>query len=54
MIFQDAKTDEEFFSSHISNVKGGDFGSQQTAGIRAYEIMAKQIVKELDEQLLNH
>ena len=54
VIFQDAKTDEEFFSSHISNVKGGDFGSQQTAGIRAYEIMAKQIVKELDEQLLNH
>jgi len=35
-------------------VKGGDFGSQQTAGIRTYEIMAKQIVKELDEQLLNH
>ena len=54
VIFQDAKTDEEFFSSHISNVKGGDFGSQQTAGIRTYEIMAKQIVKELDEQLLNH
>ena len=53
VIFRDARTNEEFFSSHLSNVKGGDFGSNQIAGIRAYEIMVKQVVKELEEQLLN-
>jgi hypothetical protein len=51
--FKDSQTGEDFFSSHISNIKGGDFGSQSTAGIRAYEKMVNQIVIELENQLLS-
>ncbi|MBT3501387.1 MAG: hypothetical protein HOB40_05895 [Candidatus Marinimicrobia bacterium] len=53
VVFMDTRTNKEFFSSQISNIKGGDFGSQQTAGIRAYEKMAKQIIQELNEKLSN-
>ena len=49
--FKDARSNEEFFSSHISNVKGADFDSQETAGIRAYEKMSKTILTELEQQL---
>lgn len=49
--FKDARSNEEFFSSHISNVKGADFDSQETAGIRAYEKMSKTILAELEQQL---
>ena len=49
--FKDAETNEEFFSSHISNVKGADFDSQETAGIRSYEKMSKTILTELEQQL---
>ena len=38
--------------SNLSDVKGGDFGSQRTAGIRAYDQMKKSIVQELRENLL--
>ena len=36
----------------LSDVKGGDFGSQRTAGIRAYDQMKKSIVQELRKNLL--
>ena len=53
VIFLDTQTGEEFLATHVSNIKGGDFGSQSTAGIRAYEKMVKQIILELENQLLN-
>ena len=51
--FVDSKNDQEFFVSNLSDVKGGDFGSQRTAGIRAYDQMKKSIVQELSENLLD-
>ena len=50
--FVDSENDQEFFVSNLSDVKGGDFGSQRTAGIRAYDQMKKSIVQELRENLL--
>ena len=50
--FVDIENDQEFFVSNLSDVKGGDFGSQRTAGIRAYDQMKKPIVQELRENLL--
>ena len=46
--FKDATTNKEFFSAKVSNIKGGDFGSQQTAGIRAYDAMVEQLMSQLD------
>jgi len=45
--FKDNKTGRTFFSTQLSNVKGGDFSSLQIAGIRAYEAMEKQLIKKL-------
>ena len=50
--FVDSENDQEFFVSNLSDVKGGDFGSQRTAGIRAYDQMKKSVVQELLENLL--
>ena len=50
--FSDSENNQEFFVSNLSDVKGGDFGSQRTAGIRAYDKMKKSIVQELRENLL--
>ena len=50
--FVDSENNQEFFVSNLSDVKGGDFGSQRTAGIRAYDQMKKSIVQELRENLL--
>ena len=46
--FKDANTNKEFFTAKVSNIKGGDFGSQQTAGIRAYDAMVEQLMSQLD------
>ena len=51
--FVDSKNDQEFFVNNLSDVKGGDFGSQRTAGIRAYDQMKKSIVQELRKNLLD-
>ena len=51
--FMDAKTNKEFFSAEVSNIKGGDFGSQQTAGIRAYDAMVEQLISQLDTSVFN-
>ena len=50
--FVDSENDQEFFVTNLSDVKGGDFGSQITAGIRAYDQMKKSIAQELRENLL--
>ena len=52
MTFVDSNNDQEFFVSNLTDVKGGDFGSQRTAGIRAYDQMKKTIIQELRENLL--
>ena len=49
--FKDAIDDNEFFNTSISNIKGGDFGSQRTAGIRAYDKMKPEIVRKLQDSL---
>jgi hypothetical protein len=48
---QNMTTKEEFFNSSISGVKGADFNSQYTAGIRSYDAMSKQIVSQLQDEL---
>ena len=48
IVFIDAGTNEQFFSSAVSDVKGADFFSQETAGMRAYEKMALELVSELE------
>ena len=49
----DAENDQEFFVSNIADIKGGDFGSQRTAGIRAYDQMKNTIIQELRKNLLD-
>ncbi len=49
--FINASNDHEFFSVNLSNIKGGDFGSQRTAGIRAYDQMKVGIIQELQQSL---
>ncbi len=51
--FIDSNNDQEFFVTNITDVKGGDFGSQRIAGIRAYDQMKKSIVQELRENFLD-
>ena len=52
--FEDAKTNEIFFTASISDIKGADFGSQQIAGIRSYEKMAISLVSELEKESINN
>ena len=49
----DAENDQEFFVSNLADVKGGDFGSQRIAGIRAYDQMKNAIIQELRKNLLD-
>ena len=39
--------------ANLTDIKGGDFGSQRIAGIRAYDQMKSAIVKELEKKLFN-
>ena len=47
--FKDATSNVEFFSTEVSNIKGADFSSQHTAGIRAYDAMTEQLITNLEE-----
>ena len=49
----DAENNQEFFMANIADIKGGDFGSFRTAGIRAYDQMKSKILQELQKNLLN-
>ena len=48
--FKDSKTNEEFFTYVISDVKGADFGSQMVAGIRSYEKMEVELLNGLEKE----
>ena len=48
--FKDSKTNEEFFTYVISDVKGADFGSQMVAGIRSYEKMEVELLNRLEKE----
>jgi len=52
--FKDATTNVEFFSTEVSNIKGGDFASQQTAGIRAYDAMTDQLISQLETSFISN
>ena len=47
--FKDALTNEEFFSTGVSNIKGADFESKEIAGFRSYDLMTEQLISKLDE-----
>ena len=42
--FSDISNDEEFFSTQVSNIKGGDFDSREIAGLRSYDEMIKEMI----------
>ena len=48
------KLHKEKVEKSISDIKGADFGSQQTAGIRSYEKMAISLVSELEKELFDN
>ena len=49
----DAENNQEFFVVNLADIKGGDFSSFRTAGIRAYDQMKIKILHELQKNLLN-
>ena len=49
----DAENNQEFFMANVADIKGGDFGSFRTAGIRAYDQMKSKILHEFQKNLLN-
>ena len=49
----DAENNQEFFVVNLADIKGGDFSSFRTAGIRAYDQMKSKILHELQKNLLN-
>ena len=42
---------KEFFSTNVSNIKGGDFDSREIAGLRSYDKMIKQIMPQIEKSL---
>ena len=50
--FKEGLTDKEFFSTQVSNVKGGDFESREIAGLRSYDKMVEKIIPQLEKSLL--
>ena len=43
--------DKEFFSTQVSNIKGGDFDSREIAGLRSYDKMMKEIMPQLEKSI---
>ena len=53
--FSEISNDKEFFSTQVSNIKGGDFDSREIAGLRSYDKMIKEISSQFEKFLiLNH
>ena len=52
--FSDISNDKEFFSTQVSNIKGGDFDSREIAGLRSYDKMVKEILSQLDKFLISN
>ena len=49
--FKEISDDKEFFSTQVSNIKGGDFDSREIAGLRSYDKMIKEIMSQLEKSL---
>ena len=47
--FKEVSNDKEFFSTQVSNVKGGDFESKEIAGLRSYDKMMEEMIPQLEE-----
>ena len=49
IIFKEVSNDKEFFSTQVTNIKGGDFESREIAGLRSYDKMIEEIIPQLKE-----
>ena len=52
--FVEISNDKEFFSTQVSNIKGGDFDSRDIAGLRSYDKMVKEILSQLEKFLISN
>ena len=52
--FIENSNDKEFFSTQVSNIKGGDFESREIAGLRSYDKMMKEIMPQLEKSLFSN
>ena len=52
--FSEISNDKEFFSTQVSNIKGGDFDSREIAGLRSYDKMMKEIMAQLEKSLFTN
>ena len=52
--FTEISNDKEFFSTQVSNIKGGDFDSREIAGLRSYDKMVIEIMPQLEEYLFSN
>ena len=52
--FTENSNDKEFFSTQVSNIKGGDFDSREIAGLRSYDKMMKEIMAQLEKSLFTN
>ena len=50
--FKEVSNDKEFFSTQVSNIKGGDFESIENAGLRSYDKMIKEMIPQLKESFV--
>ena len=50
--FREVSNDKEFFSTQVSNIKGGDFESIEIAGLRSYDKMMKEMIPQLEESFV--
>ena len=52
--FTEISDDKEFFSTQVSNIKGGDFDSREIAGLRSYDKMMKEIMTQFEKSVFSN
>ena len=52
--FIEHSNDKEFFSTQVSNIKGGDFDSREIAGLRSYDKMIKEIMPQFEKSIFSN
>ena len=52
--FTESSNDKEFFSTQVSNIKGGDFDSREIAGLRSYDKMMREIMAQLEKSVFTN
>ena len=52
--FVENSDDKEFFSTQVSDIKGGDFDSKKIAGLRSYDKMMKEIMPQLEKSIFSN